>query len=265
MDDPASRAAQFFASATDADKLMQMQKSHQQKAINVKRDKEKLDGEVEQLDRQLEALSPLPILSKGLNDLEGDHRKLNELATAIGSIGQSVKAMERVEKHVAVNGLQIKSLASLQNSPTLADTQKLTEWIRQTERSISDAALSHARGETLRQLHKSPDLPTTEPLQRICNHIAEASSRITLERGRADVLEPLAAPPKPHDVPAIRKTVEDIARSEEQHAQWNGRITALASIAVPPVLADTSRLMNSINDLEQSRATCIGINSNVTR
>ncbi len=150
LDDPASRAAQFFASATDADKLMQMQKAHQQKAINAKRDKEKLDGEVEQLDRQLEALSPLPILSKGLNDLEDDHRKLNELATAIGSIGQSVQAMERVEKHVAVNGLQIRSLASLQNPPTLADTQKLTEWIRQTERSISDAALSHARGETLR-------------------------------------------------------------------------------------------------------------------
>ena len=254
LDDPASRAAQFFASATDADKLMQMQKAHQQKAINAKRDKEKLDSEVEQLDRQLEALSPLPILSKGLNDLEDDHRKLNELATAIGSIGQSVQAMERVEKHVAVNGLQIKSLASLQNPPTLADTQKLTEWIRQTERSISDAALSHARGETLRELHKSPDLPTTEPLQRICNDIAEASSRITLERGRADALEPLAAPPKPHDVPSIRKTIGDIARSEEQHAQWNGRITALASIAVPPVLADTSQLMNSINDLEQSSA-----------
>jgi hypothetical protein len=56
LDDPASRAAQFFASATDADKLMQMQKAHQQKAMYAKRDKDKLDGEVEQLDRQLGAL-----------------------------------------------------------------------------------------------------------------------------------------------------------------------------------------------------------------
>jgi hypothetical protein len=145
LDDPASRAAQFFASATDADKLMQMQKAHQQKAINAKRDKEKLDGEVEQLDRQLEALAPLPTLSKGLNDLEDDHRKLNELAAAIGSIGQSVQAMERVEKHVAVNGLQIKSLASLQNPPTLADTQKLTEWIRQTIGDIAMSEEQHAQ------------------------------------------------------------------------------------------------------------------------
>ena len=254
VDDSPGRKAQFFASSTDADKLMQMQKAHQQKAINAKRDKDKLDGEVEQLDQQLEALAPLPTLSKGLNDLEDNHHKLNDLAAAIGSISQSVQELERVEKHVAVTGLQIKSVASLQHPPILADTQKLAEWIRGTERSTNDAALSHARGDTLRELNKPPDLPTTEPLRKICNDIAEASSRIAVERGRADALEPLSSPPKPHDVPALRKIIQDISRSQEQYTNCNRCMTALALVAEPPVLADTPRLIDSINDLEQSRA-----------
>lgn len=252
LDDPASRAAQFFASATDADKLMQMQKAHQQKATYAKRDKDKLDNELEQLDRQLQSLASLPDVSKGLGELESDYHKLNELAAAIGAVGENVRMMDRVQEHVAVNASQISLLLTLQKPPTLADTQKLADWIGSTMSCQGEAAISRARGGTLRRLTEPPQLPMTDLLRQFCDDIDKVSRQTAIEHGRISALTRLASPPIPHDVPAIRKAIDDIGGSEKRYGKAGMRFAALTSIVAPPALADTSRLKDFLDDFEQS-------------
>jgi hypothetical protein len=249
LDDPASRAAQFFASATDADKLVQMQKAHQQKVMYAKREKDKLDGELEQLDRQLGALSPLSELSNRLGNLENDHRKLTDLDTSIGALSARVQALNHAENSAAISVTQIEALASLQKPPTLRDTQKMREWIDATERYLSETARNLACGRALRQLRKPPELAKTERLRQICNDMDEAVRRMAIEQCCANALVRLSPPPQPHDIAAIKGAIDGIRNSEEMKAKCHDRSAILAALAGPPSLHDTGDLKKRIDEI----------------
>jgi energy-coupling factor transporter ATP-binding protein EcfA2 len=252
VDDSPGRKAQFFASSTDADKLMQMQKAHQQKATDSKRDKAKLDAELDQLDRQLQSLASLPDVSRCLGELESDFHKLNDLAAAIGAVGENVRSMERVEKDVAVCASQINLLLMLQKPPTLPDTRKLAEWIDATESFQTKAAISQTRGGTLLRLTEPPQLSSTHLLRQMCDDIDKVSQKKAIEQDRTSALARLASPPTPHDVPAILKTIDNISTAENRHEKAGMRFAALASIAAPPGLPDTSRLREFLDDFGKS-------------
>ncbi len=249
LDDPASRAAQFFASATDADKLVQMQKAHQQKVMYAKREKDKLDGELEQLDRQLGALAPLSELSNRLGNLENDHRKLTDLDTSIGALSACVQALNHAENSAAISVTQIEALASLQKPPTLRDTQKIREWIDATERYLSETARNLACGRALRQLRKPPELAKTDRLRQICNDIDDAMRRMAIEQGRANALVRLSPPTQPHDIAAIKGAIDGLRKSEELKAKCHDRNAFLAGLAAPPSLHDTGDLKKRIDEI----------------
>ncbi|HEY8746694.1 MAG TPA: ATP-binding protein [Tepidisphaeraceae bacterium] len=249
LDDPPSRAAQFFASATDADKLMQMQKTHQQKTTYAKRDKDKLDGELAQLDRQLETLRSLPALSERLTDLEDDHQRLNDLGTQIASLIQIVQGLELHGKRAAHSARHVSSLTALEKPPTLENTERLAEWIQSAAHALADSSRSQARGKALRELRQPPELSATEALRQACRDMDNAARRTVTERRRADIVGPLAPPSEPHDVPAVKVMISTIARSKEQCTNWETRRGAFATFAAPPDLDDVSQLTNLLREL----------------
>ncbi|HEX4123918.1 MAG TPA: AAA family ATPase [Tepidisphaeraceae bacterium] len=215
LDDPATRAAQFFASATDADKLMQMQRAHQQKSSDARRDKQRLDKDVEQLDRELESLRPMPLLAERLSQLEDEYGKLNQLGAVIGAMKQAVAETERFTRDAAINASMARALA---------------------------------------RLERPPELPATEPLRRVLGQIESSLGRIARERGRAEAMASLAQQPAMQDVPSIRSAIRGIEQSLANAEKCGARSVGLTKLTEPPQIADTRQLAGAIEKLERFEA-----------
>lgn len=249
LDDPASRAAQFFASATDADKLMQMQKAHQQKTTYAKRDKEKLDDEIAQLDSQLGTMEPLPALSECLGHLEDEYRKLNEDVVSIGSMKQAVQDLDRAAIGIATSALQISALALLQAPPVLQETQHLAHWIHATEQSLNDAARSQAGSGALRPLNPPPELATTDSLGNMIDAIARSQKQDANWHARLAALTPVTAPPGLAETAPLAKLLGDMESSIASAHRLQFRCDALKDLNAAPVLDDTVELRRRIDDM----------------
>jgi exonuclease SbcC len=252
LDDPASRAAQFFASATDADRLVQMQKTHQLKVRDATHERERLDGEIEQLDRQLETLSPLSELSVRLGAVEDQHRDLESLNRSTGALQEHVREFELSTTSVSTSAEQILALDSLQKPPILPDTKQIREWIDAAEHCQNDVTTNHARAGVLRGLSKPPELVTTGPLMQTCNEMAATLRQIAIEQDRAEVLATLAPMPPLHDIVSMRAAIDNLQNSLERETLLETDRAILATLPEPPALYDTHAVQETIGRLAAS-------------
>src|SRR5437763_721469 len=74
--DQPSRAAMFFSTSNDAERLLEMQKVHRDKVRQANLDKRRLTAEIAAADEKLVALAPLDGIGESLEALERGHAAL---------------------------------------------------------------------------------------------------------------------------------------------------------------------------------------------
>jgi DNA repair exonuclease SbcCD ATPase subunit len=255
LDDPSSRAAQFFASATDADKLVQMQKSHQQKVTYAKRDKEKLDRELEHLDQQLQTLTPLSALSQQLNHLENAYGELSKLSITIGSMNENVEALDRVGKSAAINASRIQTLLPLQKPPALQETQRLREWILEIDNVERQHARWIANARMLAALAVPPELLDTTPLMSLRRELDSAIANTRRHERQCDAAKLLVAPPRLENTGELQGHIEDIARTMDAGTRQSRQIGLLSSLSPLPESTDPQPLNDLIGKIAAATRT----------
>lgn len=253
LDDPASRAAHFFASSSDADKLVEMQKRHTQKAANAKRDKEKLDVKIGDLDRQLAILAPLPDISRQLNELEEAHLKLVALEEALELIEQFIGEFSRAVEREQASRTRLQTLAALQRPPVLAEPGPLSDWVRSMALNRSAADRNEAVDSVLAPLRVPPDLNGTAALSLLCRQLAEAGVWHQCAQRRAEVLEPLRAPPARHETARLRWLIGEMERSQFRQRCAAAYSNVLQGLAEPPGLCEMAGLTVALASIEKAR------------
>jgi exonuclease SbcC len=242
LDEPPSRAAQFFASSSDADRLMEMQRRHKQKETNARRDKEKLDREIEKLDADLAELSSLPMAGQRLAKLEIDYAELIDAMDRATELAEFIAVMDRTIVIERYQRDRSAALLPVQSPPDLRPLLPLESLLRQMEFTGRRANFSGARQDALARVKPVPELADARPLARLVRDLAHWLRRAELDRNRSTALAGLRNAPELREIPKLREQIRLLERAERRCRQLRARRERLAELPELPALGDAAAL-----------------------
>ncbi|MBX3421396.1 MAG: AAA family ATPase [Pirellulaceae bacterium] len=210
VNDSGRRTAMFFASSSDAEYLMRMQKLHKDKVRTAKREAEKLSERLKMLDAELLWLEPVSEIS--------------------GAMQAVVKQYQAVEQHQQLS-IQLSS-----------DLQQLVQLSSELEQHTAEL-------NCLSRLTSPPQLVTTQPLQDILSFWEQSDRQLHHEASRLKVLAELTEPPALPETFRLQLTVEELAKARWERDVYKNLTIAIQPLAVPPLMAETDRLQDVMDSL----------------
>lgn len=253
LDDSPGRAATFFASSSDAERLLEMQKRHREKVRDARRDHARVAAECEALQRHVAALSPVGEINRDLtaanrwrSDLLEAQRRLSDLA---GHSTKMASAAENERKRRAVGA----ALEPLSAPPQQEDLRPLDRHIRNMREVLRRAVIQRGRQSALRDL---PALPSLQDETRLRQHIialgaAAQGVRLALERSVA--LAELRASPQTAESTGVDRAVQSLRAAQRQRNRAAARLTAIQELNVLPTVVETEPLRLIAANLTERR------------
>ena len=241
LDDPPARAATFFASSSDAEKLLEMQKRHREKVKETKRDHDRLGSEAAGLDRRLEATAGIGDLAEGMTQLEASYRGLAESDRAIASRRELIDRLDRGGKRREKQAGRVRAAQPLEMPPRLAETEPLRQMIarlgQRGERLRHESLCTAAVG----SLQAPPAWNDTAELRQMMDRLARVETQLQQAGAIDGGLVPLVAPPAWNDTTSLRQMMAKLSRAQNQFRELLAIDTGLAPL-IPPPAADREGL-----------------------
>lgn len=301
LDDSPGRRATFFASSSDAIRLIEMQGHHRRKVQDAKAREVQLIRDAARLDARLDALAPLPEIGARLEQLERSHAVLLADADHIKSLSQAILRFQEtkqrktrwVETSAALKPLSVppepvptdplrrriqemaqcrsrirkntaaaKAAKSLSAPPEIKDTRRLADLVEQITLTRQQTNYLALQKNTLHAL-----FPPFEPID--IRHIADRIARITdvkqsiaILSARHEILDRAPAPPELPDTSGLRALISKLAASEHQIAEIAARAAHLADLPSLPEAVDGSALRDLISRIDAAKKQIAKLGAN---
>lgn len=212
LDDTGSKAAKFFASSSDAARLIQMQSLHKSRNADRKAKLKLLEKQSTELKEQIEQLSPILELRLASDELVSNFQLL-------GARNAEAVAMQ--------NAIQ-----------QLTDCN--TQWLEGQERC-----------RVLKALPDWPDFLPTDDLENWLSEYQAADMLAEYLAQRRAVLERLPQPPLQQDTLPLQQTAQKLESALKSHSQVSQRTGLLTRLQPPPELKDFKSLQEAIQKLRE--------------
>lgn len=259
VNQPGSRAATFFASSSDASRLVEMQQLHRNKGQQARRDEKRLVSEVEELASQLEHLEPALALEKQAQQAERDRQaivRLTDRLSAQRQVQESIREHLRTLQALEAETATLKPLAA---PPELVDSTGIEQLICQ----IRDVEKWRAREINLaaatEHLASPPELRPVRPLEELIERLAGLESQQVAEAAICRAATLLAPPPALAETTPLATMIKQ--SKEAAHAAERAQLPvgALASIPEPPELTDTDSIEALLEQLQEAHDRMRGV------
>lgn len=243
----AATAARFFASSSDAIRLVEIQRRHKDKQSEAQREKNRLEAESKSLHAELETLEPIVDVDDRLRAAEHDYEQLEQASARLQDATRTATALAELAKLRTRHQTRADVLTSLAAPPTLADPAPLTKLIAGIEQARRAAEAAKRRAAALADL-SSP--PTLEPIDEL------AGLRTSLEKGRhaqqsatavAEALAKIPTPPVLDDPAPLARLVQRLARGVQAVERGGAEAQRLAQLTNPPRVDDAAALRQHID------------------
>lgn len=254
LDKPGSHAAQFFASSSDAASLVEMQKRHQQKMADARRERTRLQAQDDKLRSDLAVLAVTDGIAHQVEQVEAQHDELAKIAAVVSQLSHDAQLLEQSAGLLYRRQSEAAALAGLLQPPVLADPKPLTDTISaidQTRREMERGAACAAGHSAMTPC---PDLADNRSLAQLLRELRTAelvSARVDLQCLATHKLSP---PPMLDDAGSLRRTAEEIASFQGSVEVSADRFTALRHLTPVPVLDDERALGDDVQALMQAAA-----------
>jgi DNA repair ATPase RecN len=253
LNSKAGTAARFFASSSDASRLIAMQERHRLRTREAKQRHQRYEAQARKLTEELEVLQGTVSLEDHIADIEQRHAELARFSVGMAqleSAGQVLAGQaERVDHLTAISD----SLMSLESPPVLLPVEPLEGCIGRLASVAFDRARLEEGKAVWSRLESPPRLDDDESLEAVVAAL-ELSARVTgrLE-GESDCLRLLPAPPLLSDVGHLQERMERLTGLERDVEATVLVCDRLRSLDSPPVPAETAALEQFIEQLTVQR------------
>lgn len=212
LDQSGATAARFFASSSDAIRLVAMQQRHKEKVRDARKERNRLDQEARQLNSELAALDPVVEIERQVEELEESYQALAQLET------------QRDDLTATEHNLRVQ----LQSVLEIAG-----------ENSI------------LQGLQAPPELDSTLPLAGVIQNILRSEGQLEIEQQRLAVTEPLTSPPALSETLSFSRLVHDLGLLNPLYNALTRENQTLKTLTSPPSLENTAELVTLLRTLEE--------------
>lgn len=250
LDQSGATAARFFASSSDAIKLVAMQKKHNDKVRDARQKRIRLDKESEQLNAELAALEPIVAIDKRVEVLEEDYQSILQFNDQLTGIQRVESSLTERSNSVAVLKAENEALAPLSLPPVLFPLEPLEESISLIRDWEKQHRVSDIQFRALEALESPPRLTETEPLVALLQGL-ELHERIIKEGlEQQSVFEKLESPPVLNDIDLIERIASNLSEATLALETTHEQIDALVSLQEPPRLQALEDLGILISNLQ---------------
>ncbi len=253
LDDPPARAATFFASNSDAERLLQMQRRHREKVRDARRDQAQVAREAEALGNKLDATVALTELTTRVGEAESVHREMEsrerQSLALRGQIGALAKSMHVREGWQA----DASAIAPLRPLPALHELKPLRETIERINRQCVERCRAVASGAALERLAPPPSLADTGSLSACLVSLRRAQSLVRRDREQSARLASLREPPVLAE-PSLREQVKAMRIAQELKRRQARRASHLQRLREPPQLAPLAPLQAVVGRFDELRS-----------
>lgn len=234
--------AAFFSTASDAEKLIEMQKLHKTKVADRRRQLVETKNDLANLDARLAALSPLDDVGARLEAIAADEKDLDRLDQEIVALEESLEQTRRQEQGVQFHQQAVAAIAPLQAPPPLVETDPIESLAAQLRQTLEKVAFHAKAAEVLCSLSTAPEQADTAPLAESLERFDSAGRAVAKAGARAAALKLLADPPIPHETKPLEEFHRRLAAAVLAVDETRARRTALASLAPTPAQEDPAPL-----------------------
>jgi exonuclease SbcC len=248
----AANAARFFASSSDAIRLMAIQRRHKEKLAKAKREKEQLEADSKRLNDELGLLEPVVQLDARLAAAEDAFNELAQREDWINHATRTEAALRGQNDAVSRCKAHATAFGGLNPPPQLAPIQPLERLIEAIENEQRKLTAAQSRAGALSALAPAPELAPTEPLSDLVIGIEHANARLGLAMTQSATLSPLSSPPQLADTASLEELVKRLAASLRDVKLANDLSAALARAPEPPVPIETTTASDFILRLQHA-------------
>lgn len=242
---PGQRAA-FFASSSDASKLIEMQTLHKNKLADAQRQVKGLNQRETELLSRLEILSPVDQLQQDILKAEKAEKEIQNTDSSIQRLIKLVDEISAASRDANRYSAHSKSLGELGIPPRFVETEKLEKYCEQIGHANQNLEVRKSRRSALRSLPDS--IPAYSEYQVLHNSIKSIrETRNELARWQATSSN-LVLPDRPSL--SELKVETDIFRglqgTNEQVAYFKRRLEQLKNVAPLQTADETESLAKQI-------------------
>jgi energy-coupling factor transporter ATP-binding protein EcfA2 len=238
----AGAAAKFFASSSDAIRLLEMQQRHKEKVTEARRQHQQLEAEASIVSAELETLEATVPLADRLGDLEQDFQRLGSLEAEIEALIDSEAELVNRQELVDVLTAISEALGLLKLPPELQDPGPLEIGIERLEHARRESLRLAREADCLSGLRSPPLMEVETGLDGLVVAFDDVGVRIQrLERHR-ESLANLPLPPVMEDSIALQALVRQFERATRDAATSDVRAQTLRTLAEPPLWSETTEL-----------------------
>ena len=253
----AANAARFFASSSDAIRLVAIQKRHKEKLSEAQREKNRLEVQSRRVNAELGVLEPVVEVEHRLAEAERTYEELAKFRAWIDEAARHEAELRRQEVECAEHIERARAFSTLAQPPNFAPSEPLERLVAALKDRERERAQTESHGEILASLAAPPPMHDAALLDRLIQTITEHAKYVQQGDQECRSLSRLMSPPELADLDTLRTLIERLTASAREAVVADGRNTLLSAVMPPPVAAPTEELEVFIAGLKRAAAEAL--------
>ena len=252
LGDKEKAAAQFFASSSDAIRLVEMQSLHKNKVRKSNHEVERLKQERATLETEIKILTPLEKIRAGADDCQAQYDELQKREAKTVLLQSDVKQLIRFSTRNAVLEAFSKVLAVVPDPPEIAPTVGLKSHLKQLETLQQKQSYVQKSGEALDALPNPPTINNTSVLVHSIARLHSLHQHSTRFENNLAILKPLQEPLPLQNVDGLKATIGDLSLATHREKALLQQSKQLAKVGEPPQLESPGELRSVLAALDET-------------
>ena len=255
LNDSGKAAAQFFASSSDAIRLVEMQSMHKNRIRDAKRDQTRLESEKQQLVEASQALEPLADVEERIGESESLFKQIHQSAEKIEHIQILINAISVMNNELDCCQSKTTSFESLVEPPEFGDSKSLEQTLASFRALNLESEIATASLNTFSDLQIPPRVEDESKLVALVADLEAADRKFQFASASSSVIAPLKSPPKINDESELSSVIGDLKVAEQHVTSIQRRSSLLSALSSAPSLAQFNPLQETLDEISKLQSS----------
>ena len=251
LNDSGRAAAQFFASSSDAIRLVEMQSMHKNRVRDAKRDQTRLESEKQQLTEDSQALEPLADVEKRIGESESLFKEIHESAEKIEHVGILIKAISAMSNELDWCQAKTASFESLAEPPEFGDSKSLEQVLNRFGALNLESEIAVASLSAFSDLETPPKIEDESKLIGLVADLEAANRNFEFASASSSAIASLKTPPKIKDESELSSAIGSLKVARQNVTAIERRSSLLSALSTAPEMVDDNPLQETLGEISK--------------
>lgn len=253
LDQPGSRAAMFFASSSDAEKLLRMQQRHRAKIRDARQAQIRNKATVEGLRARREILLAIDRIDSITKQAQNMGHDLVGLTLKRQKATQLISLFEHSVRRLRQIVWQEQCLTKLINPPLLYDTERLADLVERISHAVYRHVQLAAVENVICSLTQPPQFYKTPSLSELTKNLAYTQRKVNCLETVAGGFQKLQFVPKVFETTQLQKFIANINLCQTRYAKEADHVATFNLLQPLPQWCSIELLSHMVQQLQRAQ------------